>query len=184
MTQRRGLRGAALMVALLAALALGVLPVIAQQIGHYGTNRVTFERDGDVAPADVQGKGIVDFRGGEEPESRWRASFRFSGLRSERSYTVVVRGRFGGNESEAASAYTALCSFETDAKGAGNCFNYFSGLARLDVVQLRDGDADGTRVMQANRNENYGSINTEPSRYSPGGEISERAAARSKQVTR
>ena len=184
MTQRRGLRGAALMVALLAALAFGVLPALAQQIGHYGTNRVTFERAGNAAPDNAQGKGVVDFRGGEEPESRWRGSFRFSGLNSERSYTVVVRGRFGANGSDAADAYTAICSFETDAKGTGNCFSYFSGLARLDIVQLRDGDEDGTRVMQANRNENFGSIDTAPSRYSPGGEIPERAASTSKKVAR
>jgi hypothetical protein len=184
MMHGRGIRGAALMVALLVALALGVLPALAQQIGHYGSNRVTFERVGNAAPAGAQGKGVVDFRGGEEPESRWRASFRFSGLKSERSYTVVVRGRFGADASDAAEAYTAICSFETDDKGTGNCFNYFSGLARLDIVQLRDGDEDGTRVMQANRNGNFGSINTEPSRYSPGGEIPERAASTSKQVTR
>lgn len=184
MTQRKGLRGAALMVLLLVALALGALPAIAQQIGHYGMNRVTFERAGNAVLAGAQGKGVVDFRGGEEPKSRWRASFRFSGLKSERSYTVVVRGRFGADESDAADAYTTICSFETDDKGAGNCFNYFSGLARLDILQLRDGDEDGTRVMQANRNENFGAIDTEPSRYSPGGEISERAAAKSKKVTR
>lgn len=178
------MRGAVLMVALLAALALGILPALAQQIGHYGTNRVTFERAGNAVPAGAQGKGVVDFRGGEEPESRWRASFRFSGLKSQRSYTVVVRGRFGADESDAADAYTAICSFETDDRGAGNCFTYFSGLARLDILQLRDGDEDGTRVMQANRNENFGSINTEPSRYSPGGEIPERAASTSKKATR
>lgn len=184
MTQRRGLRGAALMVVVLTALALGVLPALAQQIGHYGSNRVTFERAGNAAPENAQGKGVVDFRGGEEPESRWRASFRFSGLKSEHDYSVVVRGRFGADESDAAGAYTAICSFETDDKGAGNCFTYFSGLARLDILQLRDGDEDGTRVMQANRNGNFGSIDTAPSRYSPGGEIPERAASTSKKVTR
>ena len=184
MTQRRGMRGAALIVALLAALVLSVLPATAQQIGHYGTNRVTFESAGSAASTNAQGKGIVDFRGGEEPKSRWRASFRFSGLKSEHSYTVVVRGRFGADDSDAADAYTAICSFETDDKGTGNCFTYFSGLARLDILQLRDGDENGTRVMQANRNENFGSINTEPSRYSPGGEIPERAASTSKKVTR
>lgn len=167
-------------LALAASVGVGALPVLGQEIGHYGTNRVIFERAGNLAPDDAAGKGVVDFRGGEEPDSRWRASFRFSGLEANESYTVVVRGRFGEDDSDEAQVYTGICSFETNDNGRGNCFRYFSGLARLDILQLRAGDEDGTRVMQANRNENFGSIETEPSRYSPGGELPERASLKAK----
>ena len=48
---------------------------------------------------DATGTGIVDYKGGKEPSSQWRASFRFTGLEPGASYTVVIRGRFGARGS-------------------------------------------------------------------------------------
>lgn len=167
--------GVALWITLTALLVGSVSPVSAQEIGHYGKNTLDLEAVGDRWEGAI-GKGIIEYRGGDEPSSRWRASFRFSELSEETDYTVVVKGRFGDDGSDEASEYTALCSFETDSEGKGNCFWYFRGLARLNAVQLRLEDEDGTRVMQASRNGDLGSISTEPNRYSPGGEIPSRSA--------
>jgi hypothetical protein len=174
----RRMSAIALWLALMALVGFGAHPAAAQDedIGHFGENRLEFEAVGDDAPADASGKGVVDYRGGEEPSSRWRASFRFSGLDEATTYTVVVRGRFGDAESDEADAFTSLCSFETDDEGRGSCFWYFRGLARLNVVQLRVGDEEGERVMQASRSGNQGSIETDPNRFSPGGEIAPRKA--------
>ena len=73
--------------------------------------------------------------------------------------------------SREADSFTPLCSFQTDAAGQGGCFWYFRGLARLNLVQLRAGDENGTQVLGASRPRGPGSIETEPNRFSPGGEI-------------
>jgi hypothetical protein len=173
---------AALWLALAASLVLesGALAAQAKdqdlEIGYFGTNRLQFAVVGN-APVDATGKGIIDYRGGDEPSSSWRASFRFSGLDAGATYTVVVRGRFGEAGSDEATAFTPLCSFTTNDNGRGSCFWYFRGLARLNVVQLRAGDENGARVMQASRSDSgAGSITTEANRYSPGGEVATRAA--------
>jgi hypothetical protein len=175
----RRIRSAALWLPLMVAVALGTPSVAAQEIGHYGTNQVTFERDGPV-PDDARGKGIIDYRGGDEPDSRWRASFKFNDLRENRQYTVVAQGRFGADGSDEARQFTAICSFDTNDNGKGSCFRYFEGLARLDVLQLRVGDEDGTRAMQAERRGGDGAIETDPNRYSPGGMIPEREPEKAK----
>jgi hypothetical protein len=161
---------AVLWIALVARLVLAPFPVAAQDIGYLGTNRLQFEQVGHRF-ADATGKGIIDYRGGDEPSSQWRASFRFSGLEPGASYTVVIRGRFGAAGSDDAAAFTPLCSFETDTEGNGNCFWYFQGLARLKMVRLLSGDENGRRVLQATRSKKIGSITTESSRFSPEGEI-------------
>jgi hypothetical protein len=168
---------AALWLALTALIGFSALPAAAQDIGYFGENRLVFERVGSASPPDASGKGIVDYRGGEEPDSQWKASFRFSNLEPQTDYTVVVRGRFGEAGSDKAATYTPLCSFKTDDAGQGSCFWYFRGLARLNVVQLRAEDNDGPRMLQANRSGDPGSIETDPNRYSPGGVIQERKAA-------
>jgi hypothetical protein len=142
-----------------------------QDIAHFGKNRLRFATVERSSLPDATGTGIVDYKGGKEPTSRWRASFRFAGLDPGANYTVVVRGRFGGPGSREANAFTPLCSFQTDDKGQGGCFWYFRGLARLTVVQLRAGDESGPRVLEASRSRGRGSIETEPNRFSPGGEI-------------
>jgi hypothetical protein len=171
----RRARGTVLCIVLL-ALAVAVLafdasPVAAQNIGYFGKNRLRFAVVEPSSLPNASGSGIVDYKGGKEPTSQWRASFRFTGLEPGASYTVVIRGRFGARGSLEASAFTPLCSFQTDDQGQGGCFWYFRGLARLTLVQLRAGDENGTEVLEANRSGGPGSIVTEPNRFSPGGEI-------------
>ncbi len=158
--------------AVLVVLVLAPAAVMAQDqdIGYFGKNRLEFATVEDSRESTAAGTGIVDYKGGKEPDSRWRATFRFSGLNPGNEYTVVIRGRTGEQSSDAASEFTALCSFTAERDGAGNCFWYFQGLARLNVVQLREGDADGQRVLQASRTGETGSIVTDPNRFSPGGE--------------
>src|SRR5215208_6278107 len=172
----RHVHAPALCIVLLAFLAFSVSLAAAQDqnIGHFGKNRLKFATVEPFSLPDATGTGIVDYKGGREPESQWRASFRFAGLEPGASYTVVIKGRFGASGSAEASAFTALCSFQADVAGQGGCFWYFRGLARLNLVQLRAGDENGTQVLEANRARGPGSIETEPNRFSPGGEISGR----------
>src|SRR5215213_4724245 len=169
--------GTVLWIALLAlALAVAVLtidasPAAAQDIGYFGKNRLMFSSAAPFLLPEATGSGIVEYKGGREPTSQWRASFRFASLEPGANYTVVIRGRFGARGSLEASAFTPLCSFQTDVQGQGGCFWYFRGLARLTLVQLRAGDGNGTQVLEANRSDGAGSIVTEPNRFSPGGEI-------------
>lgn len=151
-------------------LALNPAPGAAQELGHFGKNRVLFAPVEASELPDATGTGIVDYKGGEEPESQWRATFRFTGLEAGASYTVVVRGRTGEGDSDEAAVLSPLCSFTADRQGKGNCFWYFRGLARLNVVQLRSGDENGPRILQATRSGELGSITTDPNRFSPGGE--------------
>jgi hypothetical protein len=170
---RQRLSAAALGLALVTLLSVGPLLAEAQEIGYFGKNRLVFEPAGPFADDNGKGKGIIDFRGGEEPNSRWRATFRFSRLDPNVTYSVVILGRSGAEGSEEAGHRSPLCAFDAKDNGKGSCFWYFSGLARLNVVQLRLGDENGPLVMQASRDGNLGSIETVPNRYSPGGAISE-----------
>ena len=172
----RHVHAPALCVVLLALLAFSVSPAAAQNqnIGHFGKNRIKFATVEPYSLPDATGSGIVDYKGGKEPSSQWRASFQFSGLEPGASYAVVISGRFGGSDSPEASAFTTLCSFQADVAGQGGCFWYFRGLARLNLVQLRAGDENGVQVLEANRARGPGAIETEPNRFSPGGEISGR----------
>src|SRR5829696_10111810 len=163
----------ALCMVLLALLAFSVSPAAAQNqdIEHFGKNRLKFATVEPFSLPDATGSGIVDYKGGKEPSSQWRASFRFTGLEPGTSYTIVIRGRFGAQGSAEADAFTPLCSFQVDDQGQGGCFWYFRGLARLTLVQLRAGDENGAQVLEANRSRDHGSIETEPNRFSAGGEI-------------
>jgi hypothetical protein len=167
----RHVRATILWIALSAMLASSASPAAAQDIGYFGKNRLTFSSVEPFVLPDATGTGIVDYKGGREPSSEWRASFRFTGLEAGASYTVVIRGRFGAAGSPEADSFTPLCSFKTDAVGQGGCFWYFRGLARLKLVQLRSGGANGTPLLGASRPRGPGSIETEPNRFSPGGEI-------------
>src|SRR4051812_30719439 len=61
----------ALGLALVALLGVGpLLSAAAEAIGHYGTNRLVFAPVGQ--RLDSEGKGTVEYRGGVEPDSRWR----------------------------------------------------------------------------------------------------------------
>lgn len=170
--RRLGALAIALWCAIMAVLVLSPAAVMAQEqdIGYFGKNRLEFAPLEDARASTAAGSGIVDYKGGKEPDSRWRATFRFSGLTPGSEYTVVIRGRTGVQNADEASEFTPLCSFTAEPDGAGNCFWYFQGLARLNIVQLREGDVDGQRVLQASRSGEIGSIVTDPSRFSPGGE--------------
>jgi hypothetical protein len=172
----RHVRAAVLWITLIAMLLVGISPATAQaqDIGHFGKNRLRFSAVAPTLLPDATGTGIVDFKGGREPSSQWRASFRFTRLEAGASYTVVIRGRFGAAGSREADSFTPLCSFRTDDAGQGGCFWYFRGLARLNLVQLRTGGENGAPVLGARRPRGPGSIETEPNRFSPGGEISAR----------
>jgi hypothetical protein len=172
-TPYRRARGTVLWIVLLAVamLAFGASPAATQNIGHWGKNRLKFSSVEPFLLPNATGSGIVDYKGGKQPSSQWRASFRFTGLEPGAGYTVVIRGRFGAQGSAEANAFTPLCSFQADDQGQGGCFWYFRGLARLTLVQLRAGDENGTQVLEANRSRGPGSIVTEPNRFSAGGEI-------------
>jgi hypothetical protein len=159
---------------LAAWLAFSVFPVAAQNIGHFGKNRLKFATVERLLLPDARGTGIVDYKGGKEPASQWRASFRFTGLEPGASYAVVIGGRFGASGTPEATVFTPVCSFQADGVGQGGCFWYFRGLARLNLVQLRAGNERGVLMLEANRARGPGSIKTEPNRYSPGGEIVDR----------
>jgi hypothetical protein len=166
-------RVAVLWIVLVALITVGVSPAAAQNqnIGHFGKNRLEFALVEPVSLPDAMGTGIIDYKGGKEPSSQWRASFRFTGLKAEARYTVVIQGRFGVRGSPDADVFTPLCEFSTDNAGEGSCFWYFRGLARLSLVQLRSGNENGATVLEANRSNGPGSITTDANRFSPGGEI-------------
>lgn len=159
---------------LIMVLAIGAPPAAAadHDIGHFGKNRLKFASVAPFLRPDATGTGIIEYKGGKEPSSQWRATFRFTGLEPGAEYAVVVKGRLGASGEPEAAAYTPLCSFAADDQGQGSCFWYFRSLARLNTVQLRDDDERGTQVLEARRGRGPGSIETEPNRFSPGGEIS------------
>src|SRR3954471_15857996 len=107
---RHRLSVAALGLALVALLGVGtLLSAAAEEIGHHGTNQLVFAPVSQGSASAAKGQGIVEYRGGAEPDSRWRGSFRFKGLKPNRTYTVVVRGRFGADDSGEAGELSPLC---------------------------------------------------------------------------
>lgn len=116
---------------------------------HESANQLTFAPVAGSASPDGSGQGVINYvKGisGEEPNTEWTSSFRFSGLAADTMYTVVVRGRFAD-----AGGFSGICSFTTDTNGNGRCQERFTGLQRLAVAQLRLGGEDGTPVLQATR---------------------------------
>ncbi len=171
-------------ITLAALIAFNAIPASAQNIEHFGKNRLEFESNNQAPLPDATGTGIIDYEGGKEPSSQWRASFRFTGLAAGASYTVEIKGRFGEPGSSEVEEWTPLCSFNADAAGEGGCFWYFRGLARLNLVQLRAEDQNRSRVLEASRGGGPGSIETDPNRFSPGGEIPARKKSRNSRDSR
>lgn len=139
----------------LAALTLGASSALlvgapAAMAAHESSNHLSYAPVAGSATPDASGRGIINYvKGisGEEPDTEWTSSFRFSGLVPDATYTVIVRGRFA-----APTAPSAICSFTTTASGSGGCGAQFTGLLRLAVSQLVTGStADGTPVLQATR---------------------------------
>ncbi len=134
------------LLAMFAVAALAALPALA---AHESNNALTFAPvAGSPSPA-AAGTGVINYIKGiseEEPNTAWSSSFRFQGLEPDTTYTVVVRGRFADP-----TAFSAICSFTTNAAGAGSCSESFIGLQRLAIAQLRLGGVSGTPVLQATR---------------------------------
>ncbi len=151
-----------------AILAIAVILPSVRPAGavHESTNVLTFAAPSGTGAA--SGAGTVSYSGGDEDTSRWTAQFRFDGLDSNERYIVVVKGRFGEDESPEANAFTSLCSFQPDASGTGGCWWYHKVLRRIGIVQLRSGDEAGPIVLQATREPGGpGSITSVPNAFSP-----------------
>ena len=128
-----------------AALATFALPASA---AHESNNHLVFA---PVATGNTTagGTGTINYvkgTSGDEPNTEWTSSFRFTGLTADTGYTVVVRGRFADP-----FAFSKICSFTTNDTGVGSCTSRFTGLQRLAIAQLRMGNSTGTTVLQATR---------------------------------
>ncbi len=135
---------------------------------HESTNNLTFEPVEDSPSPDGAGEGMIDYHGGGEPDTLWTATFQFTNLEPEQAYAVVVQGRFGEDGTDAATAFTLICDFETDASGDGGCWYYFVGLRRLAIMEVRIGDADGEAVLRATVSEDGpGSLSRMANDFSP-----------------
>lgn len=154
------------MSALIAALCLA--PATPGVAVHEGTNALAFAPvPGSPSPS-AEGTGTVEFYGGTEPTTRWTATARFSGLRADTPYVVVLQGRAGADGSAEAAAFTPVCAFRSDGAGDGGCWEYVLGLRRLAVAQLRLGDEAGQPVLQATRGTGGpGSIVSVPNLHAP-----------------
>lgn len=133
---------------------------------HESLTRMTFAPVADSADPAASGEGMVEFHGGEEPDSRWTATFQYFGLRPEITYAVVVQGRFGEDDSEEAAAFTPICEFISGDDGSGGCWFYFVGLKRLGVVQLRVDGLQGAAVLQASKKDGPGDMDRAANAYS------------------
>lgn len=153
---------------LIAAMLLTAGSQLLTLASHESTNILGFAPiAGSPVPA-ASGSGYITFHGVEEPRSRWTVSFEFAGLAPGTAYVVVNQGRFGEDGEPAATAFTALCSFQTDDLGSGGCWNYLLGLRRANVIQLRAQNEDGDAVLQASRApEGPGVITSVPNVFSP-----------------
>lgn len=155
----------AVLIALVVAVGMPTATLAATE--HRATNRLVFAPVVGSSSPRATGAGVVEFGGGTEPRSKWSSAFRFAGLRANTEYAVVVQGRSGLDGSAEALEFSELCWFRTDSAGAGGCWWYFRGLLRLNVVQLRYGDVEGSVVAQASSVEAApGSISRTPNRYS------------------
>lgn len=120
---------------------------------HESDNDLTFEPVPDSPSPAGTGSGLIEFRGGGEPDSRWTITFQFTGLQPESRYVTLVQGRTGEDDAPEASAFSPICTFRTDENGDGGCWYYLIGLRRLGIVQVRLDGADGPAVLQATRAE-------------------------------
>jgi len=143
----RALTLAAVTIAAGSALVLGAPAAMA---AHESSNALSYAPVANSSAPDASGRGVINYvkgTSGEEPNTQWTSSFRFSGLAPDVTYTVTVKGRFA-----VATDSSAICSFTTSTSGAGGCAARFTGLQRLAVSQLVTGDsAQGAPVLQATR---------------------------------
>lgn len=136
-------------ITVLGTLALAAFAALPALAAHESNNALSFAPAAGSPAPDASGTGVINYVKGiseEEPNTAWTSSFRFQGLEPDTTYTVVVRGRFAD-----ATAFSAICSFTTNAGDGGSCSEQFIGLQRLAIAQLRLGDQSGTPVLQATR---------------------------------
>lgn len=129
-----------------AALAAFALPASA---AHESNNHLVFAPVATSANPDASGTGTINYvkgTSGDEPDTEWTSSFRFTGLSVDTTYSVVVKGRFAD-----ATAFSEICRFTTNGTGVGSCTSRFTGLKRLAVAQLRMNSSTGAPVLQATR---------------------------------
>ncbi len=149
----------------LVAAAAGTLLAVASpaSAAHESSNKLTF-----VGAA--SGTGSINYvkgTSGEEPDSSWTSSFRFSGLAAGDAYVVTTRGRF-----TSATEDVAICDFVATSAGTGGCAARFTGLMRLGRADLYLGSGEdgmvitGTSVATASRA--AGNITSSPDCREPG----------------
>lgn len=157
-----------LLIAFVTVIAFASATLTSTSAEHEGTNQLNFAPVADSSSSRASGQGTIEYHGGREPVSRWTATFQFSGLAPETSYVVTVMGRSGEDGSAAATAFSPICTVQSDVAGDGACWDYGLGLQRLGVVQLRHGAGDGPVLLQATREPGGpGEIRSLPNDFSP-----------------
>lgn len=150
MQLRSPARALALAAATLAGGTALIVGAPAAMAAHESSNHLSYTPAASSNSPGASGRGVINYvkgTSGEEPDTEWTSSFRFSGLVGDTTYTVIVKGRFA-----VATESSAICSFTTTTSGDGGCAARFTGLQRLAVSQLVTGDtAAGVPVLQATR---------------------------------
>ena len=134
---------------LFGAIALALALPGATLAAHESSNKLAFAAVTNSLSPEASGSGVINYIKGisaGEPDTAWSSAFRFTGLESDTTYTVVVRGRF-----TVATVFSEICTFTTNRAGVGTCQSQFTGLQRLAIAQLRLGGVGGTPVLQATR---------------------------------
>ena len=155
------------------ALALALMAALAArppdaEAGHESTNELVFEPISGSETSPASGHGVIDYRGGSGPDSRWTIQLQFVGLAPDSTYVVALQGRYGEPDTPEAEVFTQLCVVQTSPSGDGGCWWYLLGMRRIDVVQLRLGTVDGPPVVQATRKgDGPDSITSVPNEFSP-----------------
>lgn len=153
------------------ATVLGLLVVGTVRLGlaeHESTNVLVFAPTAGSASPLAAGDGVIEYKGGAEPASRWTITLRLTGLDPGRTYAVVVRGRAGDDGSAEAAAFSSLCRFRASDAGEAGCWDYVQGFRRLGLVQIRLDDEQGQPVLQATRGPaGPGAITSLPNAQSP-----------------
>lgn len=127
------------------------LPAFAHHLEDCKSHRLTFDPVLNSPSPEAGGMGKVKRvkpASGETSETAvFNTNFHFMDLAPNTFYTVAVRGAFSTDP----NTYGAICSFVSNHNGNGKCRNQVTGLQRLQVAQLRQGNENGTPVLQATR---------------------------------
>lgn len=161
-------RSTRLFVALMLPVIVLIFTVVDGRADHESSNALVFAPIANDPSPDASGTGTIIFHGGQEPTSRWTVTFQFTGLSAGVDYVVVDQGRFGEDGAPEATAFTPLCSFRSDERGEGGCWDYLLGLRRVSVLQLRENVGGAVPILQATREPGGpGSIVSTRNEFSP-----------------